>query len=719
MAPPREGALAPSSPADLDDALRKLHVASVDLPVSKLECRTAWDGLTEQEKQYAHFFATAAWAGAKICAVQLSQESAPLGQLLLLLFSGQSVAELKARSMGAGVSEEEWKAFVAYAAAVFANLGNYLSFGDSKIIPGLPSAQLERILAQAALQDSDREHLQQLWSQYGAKAYSLEPGERALGLAPDGISCYYSPGIQKAEIDAVQGWMSQAGIEAWNTRIFRRDTPAGALPEYDLRIASAHTRPVESHSLQGGGVVHVVYGDHCEELRVLVDALKQALPHAANDNQKQMLHEYIRHFETGDIGAHKDSQRCWIKDQGPVVETNIGFIENYRDPVGSCAEFEGFVAVVNKEQSAKFGALVAAAPALLPTLPWPREFEKDAFRKPDFTSLEVVAFANGGIPAGINIPNYDDLRQHDGFKNVSLGNVLAAKDSDDRVPFLQDADQQLWKEFKGKAFEVQVGCHELLGHGSGKLFHRGSDGVFDFPHGSLANPETGAPVASWYEAGQSWDSVFGAISSSYEECRAECVGIFLAANEQVLSIFGHEGQEAGDVMYVNWLLMARGGLLALEMYTPETRAWRQAHMQARFAILNVFLRATQRDTSPGDPFVQVKWVGDNDAVVVLNRAKIASVGVPAVGAFLRQLQVFKATADIGRGGALYADLTTVSPDFLQLRRVVMEQKKPRPVFCQAHTVLDESAPGGVRLLEFDASHEGLIESSVARFGKVF
>lgn len=38
-------------------------------------------------------------------------------------------------------------------------------------------------------------------------------------------------------------------------------------------------------------MVHVVYGDHCAELRVLVDALKQALPHAANDNQKQMLHE--------------------------------------------------------------------------------------------------------------------------------------------------------------------------------------------------------------------------------------------------------------------------------------------------------------------------------------------------------------------------------------------------------------------------------------------
>jgi hypothetical protein len=73
----------------------------------------------------------------------------------------------------------------------------------------------------------------------------------------------------------------------------------------------------------------------------------------------------------------------------------------------------------------------------------------------------------------------------------------------------------------------------------------------------------------------------------------------------VLSIFGHEGAEAADVQYCNWLLMARAGLLALELYTPETGAWRQAHMQARFAILNVFLRATEKDQTGGEPFVQV------------------------------------------------------------------------------------------------------------------
>ena len=40
--------------------------------------------------------------------------------------------------------------------------------------------------------------------------------------------------------------------------------------------------------------------------------------------------------------------------------------------------------------------------------------------------------------------------------------------------------------------------------------------------------------------------------------------------QQVLAIFGHEGQKAEDIMYINWLNMCRAGLLALEFYSPET-----------------------------------------------------------------------------------------------------------------------------------------------------
>lgn len=52
---------------------------------------------------------------------------------------------------------------------------------------------------------------------------------------------------------------------------------------------------------------------------------------------------------------------------------------------------------MDKELSAKYETLVNDAPELIKSLPWGKDFEVDVFRKPDFTALEVVSFATGGL----------------------------------------------------------------------------------------------------------------------------------------------------------------------------------------------------------------------------------------------------------------------------------------------------------------------------------
>ena len=48
------------------------------------------------------------------------------------------------------------------------------------------------------------------------------------------------------------------------------------------------------------------------------------------------------------------------------------------------------------------------------------------------------------------------MRQNEGFKNVSLGNVLSAKSPNEPTPFIRDEDQDVYAKYKDESFEVQV-----------------------------------------------------------------------------------------------------------------------------------------------------------------------------------------------------------------------------------------------------------------------
>lgn len=311
----------------------------------------------------------------------------------------------------AGLSDEDVKHFLNYAAMFLGNTGNFKSFGDSKFIPRIPAKKI------AALARGSGPEAEKAYNVIKDDLFeSSSTAGMHLGYVDQGhVSTYYpdSPDITRDEIEFTANFLKEKQLLPENTRL--RKTASG----YDVLIASAVTKPIIHDTKEtewildgkyNGMRLRLVYGDHQNEMSKISRNLTEAKKYALNDEEVKMHEDYIKAFHDGSMFAHKDSQRHWIKDKGPMVETNIGFIETYRDPHGIRGEWEGFAAMVNKERTRAFKKLVDSAPEQIPKLPWPKEFEKDKFLAPDFTSLEVLTFAGSGIPAGINIPNYDDIR---------------------------------------------------------------------------------------------------------------------------------------------------------------------------------------------------------------------------------------------------------------------------------------------------------------------
>ncbi|KAL3699171.1 hypothetical protein R1sor_017193 [Riccia sorocarpa] len=578
------------------------------------------------------------------------------------------------------------------------------------------------------LQEDKRRTVLDLWDKTREKIYSLSSDERRLDMPPDGLSAYYSNNMSLQDVQLVSDWMAESDREAWNTRVWKISDQHDGLPEYELRIASARSLPTKKYCYQNKCAISVVYGDHKEDLEEVVRHLTNACPYAENDHQREMLNCFIDYLETGSIESHKRSQILWLQQGESDIDVNIGFVETYRDPYRCRAEFEGYVALLNQTASKQFRPLRERADYLMTLLPWPKVFHAERIQSSDFSCLEIFTFATGSVPAGVNLPNYEDVRVAHGTRNLCFLDVLYLKDQSFQTTLLYEEDARSVQRMGHEASMVQVAFHELLGHGSGKLFMRNSKGQYNFPYGEVSHPITGELVATCYGHGETWNSVFGEICSAFEECRAECVGLFFSTHPEAMEAVGYTGQRAEDLMFVNWLMMVRAGFLAIEIYSEDTGIWPQAHAQARFAILRTLLAASEVDTEENSgkdvehqsksSFIQFHRCEYRKVFLQVNRSKIRTVGVPALKTLLMRLQVYRSTADVTGGREFFKRLTRVPKSLLAFKQLIARNRRPRPMFVQAHTSLTTNKEGESRVMleEFSATPLGIIESSLARFG---
>ncbi|EUC66484.1 dipeptidyl peptidase III [Rhizoctonia solani AG-3 Rhs1AP] len=679
-------------------------------PLCSLAIKDSFAQLTEKEKLYSHWVGAAAWAGARIVQEQYTPEAQSLYDLLISIFSsndGQTIADLTDLKNKSGLNEEEWTLLVEYVAQVFSNLVNYKSFGFTKFIPRLPQEKFAKVVEASS---SSSKTLPQ-WEKLKKHIYSTDPEASLLiGKKCDGHVSNYYPGtkvITDEEADKIQKFAEKIRLDIENTRV-QKDSDTSFI----ILIASADEKPDEKHPKAFDNVdITIRYGDHSSALKRVVERLTEAKKYTANEHQVKMMEGYIESFKSGSIKQHKEASTHWVKDIGPVVESYIGFIETYVDPYGGRAEWEGFSAIVNKALTAKFETMVKRAPELIRTLPWGKNFEVDVFRKPDFTALEVVSFATGGefFQPGNNQFPFVRISIQTSIQNVSLANILAAKAANEVITFLSPEDVEFYKKWDTKAFDVQVANHELLGHGSGKLFTEDKDGKLNFDPEKTINPLTGKPVTTWYKPGQTAGSVLGVCSSSFEECRAECVGLYLTGNREILEIFGYtEEKDCQDIEYAQYLLMARAGVRALELYDPKAGKHLQAHMQARLGITNYFIQEGLAE------LVEFRDAEDKleDVHIKLNRDKVLKDGHATMGRLLVELQVRKSVADGEGARAFYDKLTTPRPGWAgEIRDLVLAKKQPRKVFVQPNTFVVD---GKVELKEYPLTNEGVIQSFIER-----
>lgn len=697
-----------------------VFLADSGAPVVLLSAKKHFDALpTDKEKKYAHFLSRAAHHGTRAILRSVSPESEDIYDLILAIhkaLDSPSSNEKYIERWGAKLKDQLLDTtdavtkYLEYASQFLSNVGNYKSFGDKKFVPRIPESQLDTLIAQ--LNDAK---VGSLYEKIKQPLYDSNEKKGLLGWPAQGHMSGYYPGsnegkgtektITKDEVELVNAALATHGIMPENTRVEKVDDK-----KFLVHVASALDENATSYYPKEpityeSATITFSFGDHKNEFKKIVEALEEASKYVANDTQAKMLYYYIESFKTGSMNAHKESQVQWVKDLKPLVESNIGFIETYRDPSGVRGEWEGLIAMVNQDRTAKFSTLVENATTLIKHLPWDPFFEKDKFTPPDFTSLEVLTFAGSGVPAGINIPNYDDVRLNVGFKNVSLGNVLSANPKkpkkEEVITFLSPELQQKFRKWRDEAFEVQVGLHELLGHGTGKLLQETAPGKFNFDRSNKL-------ASSYYGPNDTWGSLFGTVAGSFEECRAELVALYLILKEpsEVFDIFGiKDSKDQEDVILIATVLMCRAGLLGLEFWDPATKKWGQPHMQARFGIFKSLHKAGICD-------LKYKEENFDDLEIVFDTSKLSTTAVDTLGEYLRNLHVFKSTGNVKEGQQYYNEQTEVTPEYSKFRDVVLAKKLPRKQLIQANTVLTES--GSVEVKEYEESEVGLILSFVER-----
>ena len=487
-----------------------------------------WDELSLQQKEYVYHLAEAAKYGRDIIWAQNYKHNLEIRKTL------ENILE----NYNGDRNTEDFKAFESYAKRVFFSNGIHHHYAEDKFFPECDKEYFHSLMA--AVGSDNAELLDIIYNP------EIAPARKATGTDVDIVAesaVNFYDGVTRAEVEKFYAAMVDP----------KDKTPIS----YGLnsKVVKGADGKVYEDVYKVGGLYGAALEKICAEL-------EKAAAVAENQTQKDYIADLVAYYRSGDLKLWDEYNIKWVNDTLGTVDFVNGFVEDYNDPLGRKATWEGLVNFKDKEASRRTELISENAQWFEDNSPVDSRFKKSEVKGVTAKVINVATLAGDCFPAapiGINLPNADWIRREHGSKSVTIANLTsayskAAQESPKNMlaEFAWSEEEiEAEKEYGGITNDLHTDLHECLGHGSGQLL-----------------PQT-SPNA------------LGEYSSALEETRADLFGLYYLADPKLVELGILPNMEAYKAQYTSFI---RNGIFTQFTRIELGKKNMEAHMQNRKLI---------------------------------------------------------------------------------------------------------------------------------------
>lgn len=488
-----------------------------------------WDNLSLRQKEYAYHLSEAAKLGRDITWDQYCKWNLPIRHVvedILNEYEGDRECA-------------DFQNFTVYAKRLFFANGIHHHYSEDKFFPECPKEYFQSLMEAVGDGEQATELLEVIYSP------DIYPQRRSTSKTGDIVelsAVNFYDGVTREEVDKYYNSMMDPNDKTpisygLNTKVVKED---GKVVEKPWKV---------------GGI----YGPALEKICA---ELEKAAAVAETDLQKEAIGKLVEYYRTGDLKTWDDFNIDWVQDTVGTIDFINGFIEDYDDPLGRKATWEGYVNMKDSAASARTEVLSANAQWFEDNSPVDPRFRKPHVKGVSAKVVDGITLAGATYPAtpiGINLPNAEWIRRDYGSKSVTIANITHAYDyaaqespKSTLTEFAYDqAEIDAYKQYGSYTDEIHTDLHECLGHGSGQLL----------------------PGVS--------STALGEYQSTLEEARADLFGLYYMADPKLVELGIMPNAEAYKPAYSNYI---RNGLFVQFTRVELGKQNTEAHMQNRKLI---------------------------------------------------------------------------------------------------------------------------------------